>query len=44
LKLVEQGEAALDDPAVASETGAVLGLALCDFGLDAALPGAGGGT
>jgi hypothetical protein len=36
--VVEPGEGALDDPAVAAESGAVLGLAACDHGLDAALP------
>ena len=36
--VVEPGEGALDDPAVASEPGAVLGLAAGDHGLDAALP------
>ena len=38
LELVEPGEGALDDPAGASEPGAVLGLASCDLGLDSALP------
>jgi hypothetical protein len=38
LELVEPGEGALDDPAGASEPGAVLGLASCDLGLDPALP------
>ena len=36
-ELVEPGEGALDDPAVAAETGAVLGLAAGDLGLDPAL-------
>jgi hypothetical protein len=36
--VVEPGEGALDDPAVAADSGAVLGLAACDHGLDAALP------
>jgi hypothetical protein len=36
--VVEPGEGALDDPAVAAEPGAVLGLAASDHGLDAALP------
>ena len=36
--VVEPGEGALDDPAVATDSGAVLGLAACDHGLDAALP------
>jgi len=37
LEVVQPGEGALDDPAVASEAGAVLGLPACDHGLDAAL-------
>ena len=36
-RLLEPGEGALDDPAVASEPGAVFGLAACDHGFDAAL-------
>jgi hypothetical protein len=36
--VVEPGEGALDDPAVAAEPGAVLCLAACDHGFDAALP------
>ena len=36
--VVQPGEGALDDPAVAAESGAVLGLAASDHGLDAALP------
>ena len=36
--VVQPGEGALDDPAVAAESGAVLCLAACDQGLDAALP------
>jgi hypothetical protein len=36
--VVEPGEGALDDPAVATEPGAVLGLTSCDQRLDAALP------
>ena len=36
--VVEPGEGAFDDPAVAAEPGAVLGLAAGDHGLDAALP------
>lgn len=35
---MEPGEGALDDPAVASEAGAVLGLAARDHGFDAPLP------
>jgi hypothetical protein len=35
-ELVQPGEGALDDPAVAAEPGAVLGLAACDLGCDAA--------
>ena len=38
LELVQPGEAALDDPAVAAEPGAVLGLAASDLGFDPALP------
>jgi hypothetical protein len=37
-ELVQPGEAALDDPAVAAEAGAVLGLAAGDLGFDPALP------
>ena len=36
--VVEPGEGAFDDPAVASETGSVFGLAFRDHGLDATLP------
>ena len=36
-ELVEPGEGALDDPAVAAEAGAMLGLAAGDLGLDSAL-------
>jgi hypothetical protein len=36
--VVEPGEGALDDPSVAAEPGAVLGLAASDQRLDAALP------
>ncbi len=36
--LVEPGEGALHDPAVAPEAGAVFGLAPRDLGFDAALP------
>ena len=36
-ELVQPGEGALDDPAVAAEPGAVLGLAACDLRGDAAL-------
>ena len=36
-ELVQPGEGAFDDPAVAAEAGAVLGVAACDLGLDAAL-------
>ena len=36
--VVEPGEGALDDPAVAAESGAVFGLAASDERLDAALP------
>ena len=36
-EVVEPGEGAFDDPAVAAEPGAVLGLAAGDLGLDAAL-------
>src|SRR5258708_15663673 len=36
--VVEPGEGALDDPALASEPGAVFGLASCDHGFDASLP------
>ena len=34
----QPGESALDDPAVAAESGTVLGLATCDHRFDAALP------
>ena len=37
-ELVEPGEGALDDPAVAAETGAVLGLAVGDLRFDPASP------
>ena len=37
LELVEPGEGAFDDPAVASKAGAVLGFASGDLGCDAAL-------
>jgi len=37
-EVVEPGEGALDDPAVAAQAGAVLGLAAGDHGFDAALP------
>jgi hypothetical protein len=37
-ELVEPGEGALDDPAVAAEAGAVVALAAGDLGLDSALP------
>jgi hypothetical protein len=37
LELVQPGEAAFDDPAVAAEPGAVLDVAACDLGCDAAL-------
>ncbi len=36
--VVEPGEGAFDDPAVASESGAVLGLSAGDHRLDAAVP------
>ena len=36
--VVQPGEGALDDPAVAAELGSVFGLAARDHGLDAALP------
>ena len=36
-ELVEPGEGALDDPAVAAQAGAVLGLASCDLWGDSAL-------
>lgn len=36
--VMQPGEGALDDPAVAAESGAGLCLAACDQGLDAALP------
>ena len=35
-ELVQPGEGSLDDPAVAAKAGAVLGLASCDLGCDAA--------
>jgi hypothetical protein len=35
---VQPGEGALDDPAVAAKTSAMLGLAASDHRLDAALP------
>jgi hypothetical protein len=38
LELVEPGEGALDNPACPSESGAVLGLAAGDLGLDPELP------
>lgn len=38
LEVVQPSEGALDDPAVAAEAGAVLGLAARDHGLDASLP------
>jgi hypothetical protein len=38
LELVEPGEGAFDNPAVASEAGAVAGVASGDLGFDAALP------
>ena len=34
LELVQPGEGALDDPAVAAKAGAMLGLAACDLGFD----------
>ena len=34
LEVVQPGEGAFDDPAVAAEAGAVLGLAACDLGFD----------
>ena len=37
-EVVQPGEGALDDPAVAAQPGAVLGLAARDHGLDPALP------
>ena len=43
-ELVEPGEGALDDPAVAAKPGAVLGLAAGDLGFDAALAEQRGGT
>ena len=43
-EVVQPGEGALDDPAVAAEPGAVLGLAASDHGLDPALPELGAGT
>ena len=36
-ELVQPGEGALDDPAVAAEAGAVAGAAACDLGFDSAL-------
>jgi hypothetical protein len=36
-ELVQPGEGALDDPAVAAEPGAVFGVAACDLGFDATL-------
>ena len=36
--VVEPGEGAFDDPAVAAESGAVLGLAASDHGFDPSLP------
>ena len=42
-ELVEPGEGALDDPAVPSEAGAVVGLTPCDLGLDPALAAPCGG-
>ena len=36
-ELMQPGEGALDDPAVAAESGAVLGVAPGDLGFDAAL-------
>jgi hypothetical protein len=36
-ELVQPGEGALDDPAVAAQPGAVRGVAVCDLGFDAAL-------
>ena len=36
--VVQPGEGAFDDPAVAAEAGAVFGLATSDHGFDAALP------
>ena len=36
-ELVQPGEGALDDPAVAAEAGAVLGVAVCDLRFDASL-------
>ncbi len=42
-ELVQPGEGALDDPAVAAKPGAVGGLAPCDLGGDAALALFGGG-
>ncbi len=36
-ELVEPGEGAFDDPAVAAEAGSVFGLAACDLGSDATL-------
>jgi hypothetical protein len=35
-ELVQPGEGALDDPAMTAESGAVLGVASCDLGFDAA--------
>jgi hypothetical protein len=36
-ELVQPGEGAFDDPAIAADSGAVLGVASCDLGFDAAL-------
>ena len=36
--VVQPGEGAFDDPAVAAEPGSVFGLATCDHRLDASLP------
>ena len=36
-ELVQPGEGAFDDPAVTTKAGAVLGVASCDLGFDAAL-------
>ena len=38
LEVVQPGEGALDDPAVAAEAGAMVSLAASDHRLDAALP------
>ena len=37
-ELVQPGEGALDHPALVAEPGAVLAVASCDLGFDAALP------